>query len=70
MMNELGKAVKLAIEAWKKERADGGDLEDGDSFVAIFGNCCLYVSLEDGKLKTEFMADMPVKIDMSLKIYD
>lgn len=68
-MDELGKAIEMASAAWREKYADGGRLEDGDSFVAVFRNAYLYVSLQDGVLKTEFIGGQPVVVDMELSVY-
>lgn len=69
-MEELSKAIRLASEKFVNEVKNGEPLEKGDSFVAVFNNCCLYVDFTERGLVTKFMGDMPVKVDMTLSIYE
>lgn len=70
MMEQLGEAVKAAIEEFKKEYGQNTKLEEGDEFVTIFNNAVLVVGLEDNTLKTKFIGGKPYKVDMTLAIYE
>nr|WP_305182110.1 hypothetical protein [uncultured Schaedlerella sp.] len=69
-MEELGQAIKLAMQKFKEEYGEDTKLEDGDEFVTVFNNCVLIVSLEDGNLSTKFIGGKPYEVDMTLSIYE
>lgn len=69
-MEDIQKAVELAIEAFKERYGQDAKLEDGDTFVCVMNNCTLIVSLKDGNLKEEFIGDKPLQVDHTLKIYE
>lgn len=69
-MSDIQKAVELAFKAFKEKYGQDAKLEDGDSFVCVFNNCVLIISLEDGKLKEEFVGGRPLEVDYALKIYE
>lgn len=62
-------AFQLAINQWQREVSDGMPMEDGDSFVAVFGNSCLIVSMEQKQLRMEFLGDLPVMVDADVDVY-
>lgn len=68
-MEELQRAIELAIKEFKKEFGPDAKIEEGDKFVTVFNNCSLILSLENGKFKTEFVAGKPYQVDMTLSIY-
>ena len=68
-MNEIEKAIELAIAEYKKEQGEDAKLEDGESFVTIFNNCVLIIGLDGTTMRTEFIGGKPFKVDMTLKIY-
>lgn len=69
-MEELNRAIGLAMAEFRKEFGEDAKLEDGDTFVTIFNNCCLIISLEDKEIRTEFVGGKPYKVDMTLSIYE
>lgn len=69
-MEEIRKAIELAMQKFKEEYGEDAKLEDGDEFVTVFSNCILIISLEDGNLKTNFIGGKPFEVDMTLKIYE
>lgn len=69
-MEELGKAINLAMRKFKEECGEDAKLEDGDEFVTVFNNCVLIISLEDGNLSTKFIGGKPYEVDMTLSIYE
>lgn len=40
-MEEINKAIKLAMQKFKEEFGEDASLEDGDEFVTVFNNCVL-----------------------------
>lgn len=69
-MEELNRAIGLAMAEFRKEFGEDAKLEDGYTFVTIFNNCCLIISLEDKEIRTEFVSGKPYKVDMTLSIYE
>lgn len=75
-MEELNKAVSLAVEAiaaFKEENGiDEKAIEPGDTFVVEFNNATLIIGLDEDKkrIRTEFLGDKPLKVDMALSIYE
>lgn len=69
-MEEIVKAMSLAMQKFKEEYGEDTKLEDGDEFVTVFNNCVLIVSLEDGNLSTKFIGGKPYEVDMTLSIYE
>ena len=67
-MEELQKAIKLAMEKFSEESRKC-ELEDGDEFVTVFNNCVLIISLENGNLLTKFIGGKPYEVDMTLSLY-
>ena len=67
-MEELNRAIMLAIKKYKE--SNGVErLEEGEEFVTIFNNCCLYVALNNNELVTKFL-QKPDCIDMSISFYE
>lgn len=69
-MDELMKAVDLALVEFKKEFGEDAKLENGDEFVTVFNNCTLVISLENSNFKTHFIGGEPYRVDMTLSIYE
>lgn len=69
-MEELEKAINLAIQKFKEEYGEDTKLEDGDEFVTVFNNCVLIISLEGGHLGAKFIGGKPFYVDMALSIYE
>ena len=69
-MEEISKALDLAMEKFKEEYGEDAKLEDGDEFVTIFNNCILVLGMEDRELKVKFIGGKPFNVDFSLKIYE
>lgn len=43
-VEEIGEAMKLAMEKFKEEYGEDAKLEDGDEFVTIFNKCAYHFS--------------------------
>ena len=65
----MKEVMDKVIEAFKKEFGEDAKLEDGDKLVFELNDCTLILSLEDGRLKTEFLGDKPIKVDCSTGFY-
>lgn len=70
MIEDLNKALELAVEAFKKEYGENAKLEDGDEYFFQFNNGMMILSAENRELKTAFNNELPIKIDHTLKIYE
>lgn len=68
-MDEINKAINLAIEEFKKSCGEDAKIEEGDTFVTVFNNCVLVISLKEGNFKSEFIGGKPFVVDMTLSIY-
>ena len=64
MMEDISKAIELAIAAFNAK------LEEGDEVVFQLNNCVLIISIEDNTIKQKFIGGQPIKIDHTLKIYE
>ena len=69
-MEDISKAIELAIAAFKEKFGEDAKLEEGDEFVTVFNNCTLIISIEDGTLRERFIGGKPYRVDMSLAIYE
>lgn len=69
-MDDITKAIELALEAFKKELGEDAKLEEGDEVVFQLNNCVLIMSIEDNTLKQRFIGGLPIKVDYTLKIYE
>lgn len=69
-MDELTNAVNLAFEKFKEEFGKDAKLQDGESFVTVFNNASLVISLDGKHLKTEFIGGKPFEVDLTLRIYE
>ena len=69
-MEELQKAIGLAMEKFREEFGEDAKLEDGDEFVTVFNNASLVISHEDGHLATRFIGGKPYEVDMTLSFYE
>ena len=68
-MEELQKAIKLAMEKFREEFGEDAKIKNGDEFVTVFNNASLVISLEDGHLTTHFIGGKPYEVDMTLSFY-
>lgn len=68
-MDEFENAVNMAFEKFKEEFGKDAKLQDGEALVTVFNNASLVIYL-DGGLKTEFIGGKPLKVDMTLSIYE
>ena len=68
MMEDISKAIELAIAAFKEKFGEDAKLEEGDEVVFQLNNCVLIISIEDNTMK--FIGGQPIKIDHTLKIYE
>ncbi len=69
-MDDIQKAVESAFEAFKERYGQDARLEEGDKIVCVMNNCTLIISLENGKLKEEFIGGKPLQVNHTLKIYE
>lgn len=69
-MDELSNAVNVAFKKFKEKYGKDAKLEDGESFVTVFNNASLVISLDGNHLKTEFIGGKPFEVDMALSIYE
>lgn len=72
MMEDISKAIELAIAAFKEKFGEDAKLEEGDEVVFQLNNCVcvLIISIEDNTMKQKFIGGQPIKIDHTLKIYE
>lgn len=70
MMEDISKAIELAIAAFKEKFGEDAKLEEGDELVFQLNNCVLIISIEDNTMKQKFIGGQPIKIDHTLKIYE
>ena len=68
-MEEISKAIELAMQKFREEFGEDESLEDGDEFVTVFNNCVLILGVEDRELKVKFVGGKPYKVDFSLSLY-
>lgn len=68
-MEEIKKAVDLAMQEFRNKFGDDALLEDGEEFVTIFNNCILILSLEGSEIGVKFIAGNPFRVDAALSIY-
>jgi hypothetical protein len=59
--------VNKAIE---REFGEGEKIEEGDTLVFQLNDCILVMSLEDGKLRTEFIGNKVIPVDVTTGFYD
>lgn len=69
-MEELKNALNLAFEEFLKDKEEGYKLEEGCGFVTVFNNATLYVSLENGEVRTEFLKSKPYEVNLTLQIFE
>ena len=69
-MEDISKAVELALAAFKEEFGEGAKLEEGDEVVFQLNNCVLIMSIENGTFKQKFIGGLPIKVDHTLSIYE
>lgn len=62
--------LKKATEKLKEIYGDDFVFEEGDEFVFSLKNCSLYIALEEGCLKTKFIGDKVIDLDISCPLYD
>ena len=68
-MEEISKAIELAMEKLKEECGEDAKLEEGDEFVTVFNNCVLILGIENRELKVKFIGGRPYEVDYTLSIY-
>lgn len=69
-MDDIQKAVELALDAFKQRYGQDAKIEDGDSIVCVLNNCTLIIRLNDGNIKEEFIGGKPLRVNHTLKIYE
>jgi hypothetical protein len=65
-MDQINKAIALAMEEFRKENGEDAKLEDGEEFAAVFNDGILIIGIEDHELKIKFILGEPYKIDFDL----
>ncbi len=60
--------VKLAMEAYQKETGTE-QLADGESIVAVFNNCTIVITKEDGGIKIKLIGDKPIRVYADCDVY-
>ena len=65
-MDQINKAITLAMEEFRKENGEDAKLEDGEEFAAVFNDGILIIGIEDHELKIKFILGEPYKIDFDL----
>lgn len=68
-MEEVSKAIELAMQKFKEEFGEDAKLEEGDEFVTVFNNCVLILGIEDRELKVKFVGGKPFQVDFALSIF-
>ena len=69
-MEELKNALNLAFEEFLKDKEEGYKLEESCGFVTVFNNATLYISLENGEVRTEFLKSKPYEVNLTLQIFE
>lgn len=70
MMEMIARAIDMAMQRFKEEYGEDAKLEEGDEFVTVFNDCVLIISLDEGRLQTDFIDGKPFEVDMALGIYE
>ena len=70
MMEDISKAIELAIAAFKEKFGEDAKLEEGDEVVFQLNNWLLGINIEDNTMKQKCSGGQPIKIDHTLKIYE
>ena len=70
MIGNMENILELATKKLKEMYGDDFKLEEGDEFVFSLKNCSLYIALEEGCLKTKFIGDKVIDLDISCPLYD
>lgn len=68
-MDEINRAVGLAMQEFRKEFGEGARLRDGEEFATVFNNCILILSLDGSEIGVKFVAGKPFRVDAALSIY-
>ena len=68
-MEELNKAMELALIEFKKQNGEDAELEDGDWIVAEFNNATMFLSLNDGNLDIKLSPDKTLKVDCNIGLF-
>ena len=70
IMDEFSRAINIAVDKFKEVYGDNIKLSDGDTVVFSGNNFTLIISVENGELKTNFLADEVIKIDYKLEFFE
>ena len=62
--------MEKAVQKLKEMYGDDFKFEEGDEFVFSLKNCSLYIALEEECLKTKFIGDKVIDLDISCPLYD
>lgn len=70
MMDEMNKAIGLAMKRFKEEFGENATLKEGEQFVTVFNNCTLVLEIEGGEFKIQFLGSKPYKVDYTVDIFE
>lgn len=63
-VDRLNRAIARALEEYVEDT--GEKMGDGDDLVAVFNDCALVISIENGCLKSKFVIGEPYRIDANV----
>ena len=69
-MFNYGEIMDKVAQKLKEVFGDDFSIEEGDEFVFSLKNCSLYITLENGCIKTKFIGDKVMDLDISCPLYD
>lgn len=69
-MFNYNEIMNKATQKLKEIYGDDFAFEEGDEFVFSLKNCSLYIAVEEGTLKTKFIGDKVIDLDISCPLYD
>jgi hypothetical protein len=69
-MFDYNEIMNKAVQKLKELYGDDFKFEEGDEFVFSLKNCSLYIALEEGCLKTKFIGDKVIDLDISCPVYE
>lgn len=65
-MDNIKKAIELALAEFHKENGPDAKLEDGDEFATILNDGVLIIGMEDREAKIKFLLGKPYFVDFSI----
>lgn len=71
MTDTIDKALKLALAEFKKDIGENAKLEEGDSFITVFNDAVITISMEPGRgLKVDISVGKPYFVDFDLDLLE